>query len=442
MKSLEQQLQTSLIIVMSLVLFTLLVIANLSTRNLLQGFVSSRLEHDATRLLETLIIDSGVARVQWRRIDPIYNRPSSGHYYAITLSDPKNKERLLSSPSLQDNTIPSTLKTDQAEIFHAISGPRQQRLIVWSKQYYKNKQKVIVSVAEDMSTLMDKRKQFRMLFIIMAVVGFVLILVLQRIIIRRLFKHLDHTREEIQQITLGESQQLSEQVPSEIYPLVREFNHSLATMQQRMERSRHSLGNLAHALKTPLTLLIQQLDHQENKQGRVQAERIQQLMERELKRARMAGLGNTMQRFNPEEELLVLSHVLKQAHAKQKLQIVIEIGKKVPHFGDREDMLELFGNLLDNACKWATSKVICTVSIDTFIQIIIEDDGLGRSKEEIIDLTQRGIRVDESIQGHGLGLAICKDIVTLYAGSLRFSRSNRLGGFQVDVLLPIDGGAE
>ncbi len=449
MKSLEQQLQISLAIVMSLILFGLLMIANISTRNLLQDFVSSRLEHDATRLLETLKIDSVSAKIRWRRIDPIYNTPNSGHYYLIRLSNQQNKESVLRSPSLQNANIPTTLNQDLAEIMHGISGPQSQKLIVWSKRYYKDKQAVIISVAEDMSALIEKRKQFKLLFIIIAVIGFVLMLVLQRLVIRRVFQYLDHTRHEIKQIVAGESQQLSEQVPSEIYPLVKEFNHSLAIMQQRLERSRNSLGNLAHALKTPLSLLMQQLDNEENdnnnaykqrrRQAKKQAERIQQLMDRELKRARMAGLGNTAQRFNPHEELSILSKVLKQAHGKLNLQITLRISTDVPLFGDREDMLELFGNLLDNACKWASSNVICTLSVGQSIKIIIEDDGLGRSEEEINNLTQRGVRVDESIQGHGLGLAICKDIVKLYAGSLHFSRSKTLGGFLVEVLLPIEG---
>jgi signal transduction histidine kinase len=131
--------------------------------------------------------------------------------------------------------------------------------------------------------------------------------------------------------------------------------------------------------------------------------------------------------------------VLKQAHGKPNLHITLHIATAVPQFGDREDMLELFGNLLDNACKWASSHVICTLSVGQSIQIIIEDDGLGRSAEAISHLAQRGVRVDESIQGHGLGLAICKDIVKLYAGRLHFSRSKTLGGFLVEVLLPIEG---
>lgn len=446
MKSLEKQLQISLAIVMIIILFGLLIIANVSTRNLLQNFVSSRLEHDAKHLLETLKTDSDPPRIRWRRINPIYNEPNSGHYYLISIKDEQGKGTLLRSPSLQQRNLPTTTQKQRFEIIHDVSGPKSQRLIVGSKQYYKKRQQITISVAEDMRVLMEKRHHFRLLFLVLAGVGFLLILVLQRFVIHRLFKHLDQTRQEIKEIESGNCQQLSEQVPTEIYPLVKEFNHSLSLMQQRLERSRNALGNLAHALKTPLSILMQQLDNKDNtlnkvqqqrlEQAKKQAERIHQLMERELKRARMAGLGNTVQRFNPHEDLVILSEVLKRSHNKQGLQITLHIAPEVIQFGDREDMLELLGNLLDNACKWASSHVICTLSGGESIKIVIEDDGLGRSDKEIINLTQRGVRVDESIQGHGLGLAICKDIVKLYGGSIHFGQSKILGGFLVDVLLP------
>ena len=121
-----------------------------------------------------------------------------------------------------------------------------------------------------------------------------------------------------------------------------------------------------------------------------------------------------------------------------KIDSRVEAG--VPTFGDREDMLELLGNLLDNACKWATSSVNCTVSGRGEIQLRVEDDGAGLSDQELERMTRRGTRLDESVEGHGLGLAIAKDIVNLYGGEMRFSRSSRLGGLEVRVHLPREGG--
>jgi signal transduction histidine kinase len=449
MKSLERQLQTSLAIVLLLILLGLMMVANLSTRSLLQEFVTSRLELDAERLLDTLDTSAKYPKVKWGRLNPIYSNANSGHYYAIKLNGITNrKSNILFSPSLQGEKLPipidSELKHNKPTIVHDVSGPQGQHLIIWTKAYNKDGRGIIISIAADMSLLMKNRQHFTLLFIAIGVIGFFLILALQRFVIHRLFKHLDKSRQEIPQIESGDLQQLSEDVPTEIYPLVKEFNHSLSLMQQRMERSRNSLGNLAHALKTPLSLLVQQLDRGESEeditQAKRQAERIRQLTDRELKRARLAGLGNTTQRFDPSEELPTLIEVLKQAHQKADLKVSIDIEETIKLFGDREDMLELMGNLMDNAYKWAKSQISLSFVIDQKqknINIIIEDDGAGKTTQELEHLAQRGVRLDESVEGHGLGLAICNDIIKLYAGSIHFSQSKELGGFQVEVNLPM-----
>ena len=103
---------------------------------------------------------------------------------------------------------------------------------------------------------------------------------------------------------------------------------------------------------------------------------------------------------------------------------------------DREDMLELLGNLLDNACKWARGAVKLTVEQGECVRIVVEDDGPGVDDMLLEQLTERGVRVDEQVAGHGLGLAIVKDVVKLYAGTLDFDRSPELGGLRVVVSLP------
>ena len=433
MKSLQRQLQKNIAIVSIVVLLILLLITNLSTRSILTDFVSSRLELDAKRILDSLVVEADTFKVRWRQLNPVYNTPNSGHYYMVQHNDKK-----LFSPSLKETPVP-IIKSAEPTVLHDVSGPAEQHLIIWSKTFKKNNQMIIISVAENMNQLMQERKRFTLLFLAVGIIGFILMLFTLRLIIRRLFKHLDNSRQEIRQIAAGERQQLSEDVPTEIYPLVTEFNHSLSIMQQRMERSRNSLGNLAHALKTPLSLLMQQLENEniDPQKAKNQAERIRQLTERELKRARMAGLGNTTQRFDPRNELPTLITVLKQAHQKEQLHINLSIGKDITVFGDREDMLELFGNLLDNACKWANQQVdISLLSENNVIKVMIEDDGTGIDPTKLESLTQRGTRIDESTEGHGLGLAISKDIVKLYGGSLHFKQAKTLSGLLVCVSLP------
>lgn len=283
-----------------------------------------------------------------------------------------------------------------------------------------------------------RQRRFKWLFPILAAGGIVLILGIQGVVIRRTFRHLDHIRFELQQLQEGRISKLDEAVPTEIYPIITEFNHLLGLMQERLERSRNSLGNLAHALKGPLNLLFQYLDERDagesSQQARLQAERIRQLTERELKRARMAGQGNATERFDPHEDLPVLLDVLSRIYPEATYSITLDIDPEVSGFGDREDMLELIGNLLDNACKWAREQVRCLISrCEGKIRIIVEDDGLGCTEQELQRMAERGVRLDESVEGHGLGLSICKDIVKLYGGTMVFERSDRTGGVKVTV---------
>ncbi|MEN9503372.1 MAG: hypothetical protein RI964_2657 [Pseudomonadota bacterium] len=285
------------------------------------------------------------------------------------------------------------------------------------------------------TTFIHRQHRFKWLFPLLAAVGIILVLMAQRMVIRRAFRQLDHIRDELCQLESGQIQQLSTLVPLEIEPIVRKFNHLLQVMQERLERSRHAFGNLAHALKSPLNLMIQYLDqadtHSDVQQVRLQAERIQHLMTRELKRARLAGLGSVAQRFQPEQDLPDLIAVLNQLYRHKTCQIHYDIPADLPSFGDREDMLELLGNLLDNACKWAQQCVYCQLQrVANQVQIVVEDDGVGLGKDALIQLTQRGIRLDESVEGHGLGLAICNDIVKLYGGTLHFQMSMH-GGLRV-----------
>jgi len=120
------------------------------------------------------------------------------------------------------------------------------------------------------------------------------------------------------------------------------------------------------------------------------------------------------------------------------LDIGLDITTTGPLPADREDMLELLGNLLDNACKWADSKVQCSVAqLDGTSVLTVDDDGPGCSDSELEAISDRGVRLDESVSGHGLGLSIIKDIVSLYGGEVCYGRSDALGGFRASVILPV-----
>ena len=173
-----------------------------------------------------------------------------------------------------------------------------------------------------------------------------------------------------------------------------------------------------------------------------QVDTIRVLMERELKRARLAGGGVWGRSFDPATEIPPLLDALKSIYRDKRLEIDSRIPAGMLFPVDRQDMLELLGNLLDNACKWAHRCVLLTVEQASGLSMVVEDDGPGCPAEELEQLAQRGVRIDESASGHGLGLAIVRDVVENYGGSLRFGRSAELGGFMVRVWLPEPQGAK
>ena len=136
------------------------------------------------------------------------------------------------------------------------------------------------------------------------------------------------------------------------------------------------------------------------------------------------------------DELRDLTGVLHQIHADRPLEVSLEVPADMTVRADREDLLELLGNLLDNAFKWAHGRILVHATADRGLDLRIEDDGPGVPPEELERLTARGLRLDESQPGHGLGLGIAQDIVAQYGGELRFDRSPALGGLQVHVRLP------
>ena len=156
-----------------------------------------------------------------------------------------------------------------------------------------------------------------------------------------------------------------------------------------------------------------------------------------LKRARLAGEGSVTSIFNIEPEICDLANALKNIYREKKLSINLDIPVRGNVSIDREDMLELLGNLMDNACKWSNTIVRVTVLVTPTFRVIIEDDGPGVSEEFQSTLTARGTRLDEAVTGYGLGLSIVKCIVEQYKGSIKFGRSFDLKGFRVEVNLPI-----
>lgn len=445
MRSLEARLQVGLAGSLVLLIGAVWWIGHAALHRTADAFVLSRLEHDAEGLVGALVKHpDGRLEVGEQRLTPVYHQPYSGHYFVIETRD---RQRIRSRSLWDQDLAGRPLPPGASEHWRAV-GPNQQRLLVWGGGYQWDGSHFSLAVAEDVSPLDRALVFFERLFALMAVGGFLLMLLVQRFVVRRAFAALVPVYHDISRLESGQTVALTERVPSEILPLVRKLNRLLMLFTRRLERSRTAAGNLAHAIKGPLSLLNQQLQDpalpidSASRQALIeQVERLRRLAERQLKRARLAGAGGAGLRFDPAEELPTLARLLARIHAPKDLDIRLDIGTTGPLDADREDMLELLGNLLDNACKWARAEVRCSVTSNgDELVFCVEDDGPGCAETEIAAITGRGVRLDEDVSGHGLGLAIAKEIIESYQGRIAFCPSPELGGLCAEVRLRVSGG--
>ncbi len=401
--------------------------------------IITRLQHDAGALIKRLVIQPDtLPRLRGRHVPPIYSSPLSGHYFQIETSN-----GLIQSPSLSEErlSLPPMQPSNSERLY--LNGPEGQPLLVWRYKVQVNGQAVEVSFAEEIGDLKQEIAQLQQVYLVGITTTVILLILLQRSLIRRSLKPVDSARQELKLVEQGKVERIAQAVPSEIQPLVDEINHLLAVMRKRIEQSRNATGNLAHALKTPLSVLNQLTDTEEIQAHPQLVEEISQLMvsmqtaiNRELKRARLAGKIIPGQHFNATAEIPDLISMMRKVNAEKQLEFEIMLPAEAGVQADREDMLELLGNLIDNACKWASQHVRLSVELTPDWQLTIEDDGPGVDVDALVSLSQRGTRLDEKTPGHGLGLSIVEEIVDQYDGKLTFTHSARLGGLKVEVTIP------
>jgi len=408
--------------------------------SLAENYATSRLAQDTARVLALLTFTrEGRPEVPAARFTPMYQQPFSGYYYEIRTAT----GAVLRSRSLWDAELAAPLLAPgQARRLRG-RGPKEQRLLVLATGFHKQGHTVTIAVAEDLAPLEADLGHFEHRYLLVSFGILLILIAVQQGMVRLGFRPLQRVRQEMARLERGEISQLDEAVPTEVRPLVQEMNRLLAVMEQRLQRSRNALGNLAHALKTPLTLVMQLAGRDEftaipqvREQLLAQTETLHHRLEHELRRARLAGAALPGRRLLLAEELPALVDVVRRVYQDKRLAVECRIPPQAAFAGDREDVLELLGNLLDNACKWARQRVMVTVQEQPGLAVRIEDDGLGCPPEVLKELAERGVRIDESTTGHGLGLAIVRDIVEQYGGEMGFGRSCELGGFQVWVTLP------
>ncbi len=438
MQSLQSKLSTGLLLSLIIAFSSLWLLVSINVQFLAEDYIASRLKHDSETLLNSISFDkNGKLAVDTGYINLIYKQPFSGHYYVISTNKQSITSRSLWDQKLKHEAVSTGQKKHTLQ-----QGPEQQSLLLMSAGYKKQGHQLTITIAEDLNPINKNINQFKYWFAAMAASMLLILLILQTFILRKSLTPLTKIQSELKLLQQGQLDKLDTDTLSELHPLINEVNHLLEIMQQRLLRSRNALGDLAHAIKKPLTVIKQITDKNDIPDATrasliKQADDIYQITDRILKRARLAGHSHSGTLFSFTDDLPALIKTLDMMHASKTLQLTTHIPDNIICPVDREDMMELLGNLLDNAYKWAKQKITLSIEINSKLHIRIEDDGPGADHKKINELSKRGVRLDEKIQGHGFGLAISADIITDYNGSINFKQSDNLGGFRVDITLPL-----
>ncbi|MEH6575986.1 MAG: sensor histidine kinase [Amphritea sp.] len=439
MRSIQSRLNLSFVLV-TLFLFVFLWLGQgWFLRQMAYEFVSSRLSSDAYTLLRAVEMDIGSGwRVNMDLTSSVYEQPMSGHYFQVAVDG-----KWFFSRSLWDGEIPHSGGKQVGQENVRLVSQNQKPWLVYEKLFMKQGRQIHIVMAEDVSRIEASLAQLGWLVAAVGIVVLLTLLGLQIWIIRRGLSSLEDVKADIARLKAGEIRQLSTVTTSEVEPLATEINYLVQNMELRLQRSRNAVGNLAHASKTPLTVIdryVETLEEQNIPLGaaiREQSIRLREMMERELTRARIAGAALPGQRIYIQDELDKLVRTLKAIYREKALTFHLEVSAKSYFPGERDDLVELMGNLLDNASKWAKGQINVTACMDEHcLDLVVEDDGPGIPAQESERLMSRGERLDESTSGHGLGMSIIGEIVRQYQGRLFLQASNKLGGLSVQVLLP------
>jgi signal transduction histidine kinase len=383
--------------------------------------------------------------------EPLFDLPLSGWYWQITREDTE-KHDVRASRSLWDKKLPKL--EDQGIALTAagvrqgyVEGPEGQDLRMVERPVDLGSDgKFLVTVAGDATEIFEETRAFDYyLFGTFAAltIGLLLTTIFQ---VRFGLAPLKRISDAIADIRSGRAERLEGSFPVEIAPLARETNALIDANREIVERSRTHVGNLAHAIKTPLSVIVNEASARRPDPLATkileQADVMRSQVAHHLERARIAArqtIVGTVTDVAPVIE--ALGRTMEKIH--RGIDIEITAAPQAKFRGERQDLEEMTGNLVDNACKWARSRVVVEVAVvkaagaaqEASLHIVVDDDGPGLSPEERAKVSRRGQRLDESKPGSGLGLSIVIDLAALYGGNLTLGDAP-IGGLRAELVLP------
>lgn len=424
-------------------------------RNTAQSGLRERLHSYALAYANSDFARDGSVIPPWDPPDPRFRRPGSGLYAQIVLesghweSDSAQGPRLPQGSLLPagtqvfDGPLPMTrINGEQGMVYRYGYG------LALSRDDGDHEIPYTVYILENASTLERQVATFRAaLWSYLGGAGLVLLL-LQTLILRWSLRPLRDVIDELKRVQAGTAAGMSEAHPRELEPLTESINAFIQSERLNLEHQRNTMADLAHSLKTPLAVLRSRLDgdsdeHALREEVDAQVRRMNDLVSYQLARAARSGhaLYAAPVEVEPYAEQIVVG--LEKVYAARGVLCEFEIAPEARFHGEPGDLQELLGNLLENAFKWARSRVLLTVVEGATtagrragLRIVVEDDGPGIAADKIARVLRRGVRGDEQVQGHGIGLAIVQDIIHAYRGQLRVSHSEERGGARFEVELP------
>jgi len=413
-------------------------------RQSLETAQRERLQDRLYALLAILDVDaSGRPQFVRPRPDPRYGRPASGLYAQV---EDAHGRALLRTPSLLGLTLPAapTLPPGKPQfIVHNVDGRPHLALhyvVRWEGDGNQTTD-LRIRIVEDRTPWLARLDDFRRTLWGWLGGAAGLLLLVQAGVLRWGLRPLRLVSADLRRIEQGRLDRLPGPYPPELQRLTDRINTLLQHNRRQVERYRDALGNLAHSLKTPLAILANTIDEPTRRdpaEAREAVQRIREIIDYQLQRAATAARANpTPVPLRPQIERLV--QTLDKVHGETRRETMIEVPADLAVAMETGDMLELFGNLLDNAFKWARRRIRIRAGREGHAVVIsVEDDGPGIPDTQKAAVRERGRRADTRVEGHGIGLAMVQEIVLLYGGELLIGDSP-LGGAALTVKLPQGG---
>jgi len=382
--------------------------------------------------------------------DPRFDVPGSGLYLQVVMPDGKGNSMSAEGPMLP--TVGGKLLAPRQEVFEGplpmiqIDGSqgsvyRYGLGLVWDADADPATEfPYTIYVMEDSRALGAQLRVFRgRVWFWMGGAGLILLL-LQTVILQWSLRPMRRVITELTKVQRGETERMSERHPRELEPLTDSINAFIESERENLERQRNTLADLAHSLKTPLAVLRTQLDSGAADQD---LRRMNNLVSYQLARAASSGHKLFSAPLPIESNAEEIVRGLEKVYASKGVLCEFDIDDGARFHGEPGDLQELLGNLLENAFKWANRRVLLTAKPFSApgmrragLVLSVDDDGPGIAPDDIAKVLQRGVRGDERVQGHGIGLSIVQDLIKDYRGELQVKRSPELGGARFEVKLP------